>query len=167
MAGRIVLTAGLCFRACPLEGAINPGLSGPGCVSSPLNELILNAAEKKGKCRRERLFNSPSARSPHPVPPRFSIQARRRERGEVCETETVTSDKPTAPRPPRVSFQQDGDSNQTHDLKFHTAFVLSHPSNFSSQPFFYISTREMRHIVKKERGGKKAPLHLKFKCVRF
>lgn len=52
MAGRIVLTAGLCFRACPLEGAINPGLSGPGCVSSPLNELILNATEKKrGKVR--------------------------------------------------------------------------------------------------------------------
>lgn len=43
----IVLTAGLWFRACPLEGAINPRLSGPGCVSSPLNELILNATEKK------------------------------------------------------------------------------------------------------------------------
>lgn len=53
MAGRIVLTAGLWFRACPLEGAINPGLSGPGCVSSPLNELILNATEKKRKCKRE------------------------------------------------------------------------------------------------------------------
>lgn len=81
-AGRIVLTAGLWFRACPLEGAINPGLSGPGCVSSPLNELILNATEKKRKCNerekeRERLFNSPSARGPHPVPPRFSIQDRR------------------------------------------------------------------------------------------
>lgn len=49
MAGRIVLTAGLWFRACPLEGAINPGLSGPGCVSSPLNELILNATGKKKK----------------------------------------------------------------------------------------------------------------------
>lgn len=54
MAGRIVLTAGLWFRACPLEGAINPGLSGPGCVSSPLNELILNATEKKKKREGER-----------------------------------------------------------------------------------------------------------------
>lgn len=55
VAGRIVLTAGLWFRACPLEGAINPGLSGPGCVSSPLNELILNATGKKEKVQeRER-----------------------------------------------------------------------------------------------------------------
>lgn len=54
VAGRIVLTAGLWFRACPLEGAINPGLSGPGCVSSPLNELILNASgKKKGKKRKK------------------------------------------------------------------------------------------------------------------
>ena len=45
--GRIVLTAGLC-GARPLEGAINPGLSRPGCVSSPPKELILNAAEKRG-----------------------------------------------------------------------------------------------------------------------
>lgn len=56
VAGGIVLTAGLCFRACPLEGAINPGLSGPGCVSSPLNELILNATEKKKReSARERV----------------------------------------------------------------------------------------------------------------
>lgn len=54
MAGRIVLTAGLWFRACPLEGAINPGLSGPGCVSSPLNELILNATGKKKRGVQER-----------------------------------------------------------------------------------------------------------------
>lgn len=54
VAGRIVLTAGLWFRACPLEGAINPGLSGPGCVSSPLNELILNATgKKKRECERQ------------------------------------------------------------------------------------------------------------------
>lgn len=75
--------------------------------------------------------------------------------GGLRNTETVTSDKPTAPRPPHVSSQQDGDSNQIHNLKFHTAFVLSHPSNFSSQPSFYFSTREMRHIVKKRERRKK------------
>lgn len=161
VAGRIVLTAGLWFRACPLEGAINPGLSGPGCVSSPLNELILNATEKKRKCKggewerereREWLFNSPSARSPHPVPPRFSIQ-------DCCwkgggeksrNTETVTSNKPRATRPPHVWFKQEGNTQTKYIISNSIQHLFSHPSNFSlSALSFYISTREMRHIVKK------------------
>lgn len=154
MAGRIVLTAGLWFRACPLEGAINPGLSGPGCVSSPLNELILNATEKKGKCKREKrrrrreresdylIHPPPEAHTPFQPASQFRTVAGKKKRGRSRNSETVTGDKPSAARPPRLSFQQEGNTDHIHNLPFHTAFGLSHPSNFSSQLPPFISPQE-------------------------
>lgn len=111
MAGRIVLTAGLWFRACPLEGAINPGLSGPGCVSSPLNELILNATEKKRKCKRERekgresdylIHPPPEAHTPfHPASHFRTVVEKGEERSlETLKLSPATS--PRATRPPRA-----------------------------------------------------------------
>ncbi len=99
MAGRIVLTAGLWFRACPLEGAINPGLSGPGCVSSPLNELILNATEKKRKCKRGResdyLIHPPlEAHTPFHPASQFRTVA---EKGEERSLETLKLSPATSP----------------------------------------------------------------------
>lgn len=114
MAGRIVLTAGLWFRACPLEGAINPGLSGPGCVSSPLNELILNATgKKKEECKRGRarkrresdylIHPPPEAHTPfHPASHFRTVVGEKGKRGGSRNTETVTSNKPRARRPPRL-----------------------------------------------------------------
>lgn len=125
----IVLTAGLWFRACPLEGAINPRLSGPGCVSSPLNELILNATEKK-EGERASLIQPPAETSFLSLC--FSIQKCHWKGVKSWNTEPVSSNKPwaTASVPPHTcDLQERGKqqhaTNQMHHLKFQTAFVLS------------------------------------------
>lgn len=112
--------------------------------------------KKKRKCRRERegerekwegewLFNSPSARSPQPVPPRFSIQDCRWKGGgeKSRNTETVTNNKPTATRPPRVWFKQDGSTQTKYIISNSIQHLFFHCSNFSSQPsLFFISPQE-------------------------
>lgn len=61
--GRIVLTAALCCRARPSEGAINPG-SPARLRQHSAQELILNATEKVGGGGGDHLIHPPPEAPP-------------------------------------------------------------------------------------------------------
>lgn len=139
-----MLTIGLWFRASPLEGAINPELSGPGCVSSPLNELILNATEKKGKSAQEREREKERVCDYliHP-PSQLSIRMLLK-MGGVKSTNTETVTKPRA-------MHTNSNGPHAFDLKHAQKCIISHftrrlfphrPLIFPSAFFYSISAKK-------------------------